>query len=409
MNRNCKKYSATGLILLIYVAFMSLGLPDGLLGVAWPDMRANFGLPLDALGILLFASTTGYLLSSFFNGVLVKKMGVARLLSASCCATGLALLGYTLVPVWWLLPPLAVVAGLGAGAIDAGLNTYVDKNFNEDLMQWLHASFGVGITIGPIIMSTGLRVTNSWRAGYIVVSGIQILLAVIFILTVPMWNIKDTGNNSSKKKDSPDNIDYPDIKKCLSPSLGQTLKNYSAWLSIALFFIYTGLELSLGHWAYSLLTESRGIAPASAGFWVSAYWGTFTIGRILAGFLSRNISSIKMLEGGVILGIAGSILLCWGPVGWVSLTGVVLIGFAIAPIFPALVSSTSYRVGRDHSSNTIGIQIAAAGLGAALLPGLAGVLARQMTLEVIPVFILCLFLIFYILYRISYKKREACT
>src|SRR5690554_2982228 len=222
MNRACKKYSGAGLILLIYIAFMSLGLPDGLLGVAWPDMRANFGLPLDALGILLFASTTGYLLSSFFNqypvkktgeqvtGVLVKKMGVARLLSASCCATGLALLGYTLVPVWWLLPPLAVVAGLGAGAIDAGLNTYVDKNFNEDLMQWLHASFGVGITIGPIIMSTGLRVTNSWRTGYIVVSGIQILLAVIFILTVPMWSKQKADNSFSKKNDSPDNIDYPD-------------------------------------------------------------------------------------------------------------------------------------------------------------------------------------------------------
>ena len=149
-----------GLVLLAYVAFISLGLPDGLLGVAWPSMRADFALPLDALGMLLVASTSGYLTSSFFSGRIVARLGVGGLLAASCAATGGSLLGYTLAPSWMTLVPFGLVAGLGAGAIDAGINTYIASHHGESLMQWLHASFGVGITLGPIIMTTGLNLLS---------------------------------------------------------------------------------------------------------------------------------------------------------------------------------------------------------------------------------------------------------
>lgn len=382
MNKRQKRYL---LIALIYIAFISLGLPDGLLGVAWPEMRNSFSLPLDALGIILIGSTSGYLLSSFFNGFFIKKIGVAVLLALSCLATGLALIGYTLAPFWWLLPLLAVFAGMGAGAIDAGLNTYVEKHFDEGLMQWLHASFGIGITIGPIIMSNAIKYSDSWRTGYIIVGTAQMLLALIFVMTLSLWkdpkNKKTAGSNKNKKQGK-------EIK------MTQTLTNVPALLSILLFFIYTGIEMSLGHWTYTLFTESRGISTSLAGFWVSAYWGSFTIGRILAGFLAYKFLSRKIAKYAAALGLFGSALIAVNLSQWLSLLGIAIIGLAIAPIFPALISSTSYRVGKEHTTNTIGMQISAAGLGGALLPGLAGVLARNISLEVIPIFITILFILF---------------
>src|SRR5512137_2097508 len=166
-----------GLIALAFIAFIALGMPDGLMGVAWPSIRASFSLPLDALGWLLFAAVSGYLTSSFSSGPLITRFGVGKILTVSCALTGAGLIGYTLVPAWWMMVLLGVVAGLGAGAIDAGLNTYVAAHFGAGLMQWLHASYGIGVTLGPIIMTTALAVLNSWRAGYRVVGGFQLALA----------------------------------------------------------------------------------------------------------------------------------------------------------------------------------------------------------------------------------------
>jgi fucose permease len=395
MDHKKKKYL---LIALIYVAFISLGLPDGLLGVAWPEMRDSFSLPLDALGIILIGSTTGYLLSSFFNGFFMRKIGVAVLLALSCLASALALIGYTLVPVWWLLPLLAVLAGLGAGAIDAGLNTYVEKNFNEGLMQWLHASFGVGVTIGPIIMSSAIKYFDSWRVGYLIVGSAQILLALTFALTLSLWQdpkkASKAAEQSNKKRGK---------NKQQEIKMFETFKYFPALLSVLLFFIYTGIELTLGHWTFTLFTESRGIRTSIAGIWVSVYWGSFTVGRILAGFLAYKFLSRKIAKNAAFLGLFGSALIAINLSKWLSLLGLALTGIAIAPIFPALISSTSYRVGKGHTVNTIGMQISAAGLGGALLPGLAGVLANNISLEIIPVFIIILFITFLLINNLITK------
>ena len=381
-----KKKAGIALVVLIFVAFISLGLPDGLLGVAWPEMRRSFGLPLDALGVLLIASTVGYLISSFFNGYFMAKLGVGGLLAASCALTAMALLGYTLTPFWFLMPFFAVLSGLGAGAIDAGLNVYVEANYGEGFMQWMHASFGVGVTLGPIIMTRGLGLTGSWRTGYIVVGAAQLILALIFLLTISLWGDRPEEARqkaSRQKKES----------GVTRPALMETLKYLPAWISIGLFFVYTGIEFSFGHWTYSLLTESRGINPELAGFLVGGYWAFFTIGRILAGFLAYRINSMSLFKGGILLGLTGSLLLSLNLGQWISFLGVALAGMAIAPIFPALVSSTSYRVGEEHTTNTIGMQMAAAGLGGSFLPGLAGVLARNISLETIPWFLVVLFII----------------
>ncbi|RPI31923.1 MAG: MFS transporter [Chloroflexota bacterium] len=384
-----KKQSKFGLVILAYIAFISLGLPDGLMGVAWPSIRANFGLPLDALGIFLIAGTIGYNTSSFFSGRLVTRLGVGGLLAASCAMTGAAMLGYTIAPVWWMMIIMNVMGGLGAGAIDAGINTYIASNHGERLMQWLHASFGVGITMGPLIMTTGLNLFGSWRLGYTLVGTAQIVLAACFALTVSLWKRPYRGQADSKQI-----MDY-------QTPLRETIRQRGTWLSILLFFFYTGIELTLGYWAYTLLTEARGIAPAIAGLWAGSYWGTFTVGRVLAGLYANRVSSYNLLRGSMLAALLGVLLLWWNPSQAVSLLGVALTGFAIAPIFPGLVSGTSARVTPPHAANTIGMQISAAGLGVMVLPSLAGVLARRTSLEVIPMFLAGLICILFLIYSLS--------
>lgn len=368
--------SMVGLVALAFIAFISLGLPDGLMGVAWPSVRAEFKQPLDSLGYMLVAAMIGYMTSSFISGKIMARLGVGGLLAASCALTGGSLLGYTLAPGWPVMVALAVFAGFGGGAIDAGINTYIAAHFKESLMQWLHASFGVGITLGPIIMTVGLNNTGMWRTGYWVVGTAQVLLALCFMLTASMWR----NGTSTRVEGERKLTDY-------RTPMQETLREPRAWLSILLFFLYTGMEVILGNWAYSLLTESRGIAPQVAGFWTGSYWFTFTVGRVLAGLYANRIGGRKLVAGSLMLALAGALLLWWNPSNTVSLIGVATVGFAIAPVFPALVSLTADRVGAKHAANTIGMQISAAGLGGSVLSSLAGVLARRISLEVIPIYL----------------------
>ena len=379
-----KAKGSKGLIILAFIAFIALGMPDGLLGVGWPSIRTGFSIPLDALGMLLFSATAGYLTSSFFNGKLIARLGVGGVLAGSCALTGAGLIGYTLVPQWWMMVALGVVAGLGAGAVDAGLNTYIAANFGEGLMQWLHASYGIGITLGPVIMTIGLNTVNTWRVGYFVVGIFQLVLAACFTLTLPMWKRNEIRSASDTTRKM---TDY-------KTSFTETLSQPRVWLSLVLFFLYTGTEIALGAWAYTLLTESRGIAPAVAGLWAGSYWATFTIGRVVAGFFTRRLGASSLIRFSLIGAILGVALLWWNPSEAASLFGVGLVGFAIAPIYPALVSGTGRRVGPRFAANTIGMQASAAGIGAAAIPGLVGILAKQTSLEIIPV---CLFILFTIL------------
>ena len=198
---------------------------------------------------------------------------------------------------------LGVVAGLGAGAIDAGLNTYVAAHFGEGLMQWLHASYGIGVTLGPIIMTIALTSFNSWRVGYRVVGGFQIVLATCFVLTLAMWNRKDTSSGSDEPKRL---TDY-------KTPMGETLRQPQVWLSALLFFLYVGAEVSLGTWTYSLLTESRGIDPAMAGLWAGSYWATFTVGRVMAGLYAKRVGVNLLVQGSLVGALLGAALLVWNP------------------------------------------------------------------------------------------------
>lgn len=394
-----KQYPRIGLVILAFVAFIALGLPDGLLGVGWPSIRAGFSLPLDALGLFLIAVVAGYMTSSFMSGFLLARIGVGRILAASCLLTGLALIGYTLVPAWWMMVLLGVFAGLGAGAIDAGLNTYVAAHFGEGLMQGLHASWGVGITLGPIIMTLGLTTFKTWQFGYQVVGGFQIALAVCFALTLAMWSQNNTPSTGETEKKL---TDY-------KTPMGETLRQPQVWMSMMLFVLYVGAETALGAWTYTLLTESRGVDQTLAGFFAGSYWFTFTIGRILAGLVANRVGVNKLVIGGTLGALLGTVLLIWNPFQIANVIAVAIIGISIAPIFPAMMSGTSARVGEHYAANTIGMQMASTGMGIALIPSLMGVLARQISLEIIPVFLLLVYLGLLGVYLLAIRSPKAQT
>lgn len=394
-----KHYPKLGLVLLAYIAFVALGMPDGLLGVAWPSIRASFTIPIDAVGLLLSASVAGYLTSSFLSGPLITRFGVGSVLAASCALTGAGLIGYAIVPFWWMMVLLGVAAGMGAGAIDAGLNAYVAAHFGEGLMQWLHASYGIGVTLGPIIMTIALTSFNSWQVGYSVVGGFQLILAASFVLTLSVWNQKETALTNAEPRRL---TDY-------RTPMSETLRQPRVWLSVLLFLLYTGAEVSLGTWVYSLLIESRGIQPQVAGLWAGSYWATFTVGRVAAGLYAKRVGVDRLVQGGLASALLGALLLWWNPIDAANLLAVALIGFAIAPIFPALMSGTSRRVGVHFAANTIGMQMAAAGLGTALIPSLVGVLAGRLSLEVIPICLAGLFIGLLGLYTLAARPAPAPT
>ena len=351
---------------LAYAAFVSLGLPDGLTGVAWPSLRVTFGLPLDALGALIATTTLGYLAASFSSGRVLAHLGVGWLLVVSCLMTALSLIGFGLAPLWAGMLGLGLLAGLGAGAIDAGLNTYAAEHFTPRTVNWLHAAFGLGAASGPLMMSAAIGLTGSWRPGYLLVGMAQMALAACFAVTRNRW-----GPPHPRESAAPGG----------GAALLHTLALPTVWLSMLLFFLYTGLEVSAGQWLYSLLTETRGMAPAPAGIWVSIYWGSLTLGRLLAGVMVGRVGIRRLLwlcMGGALFGVA---LLWLNLAAWLTLVGIALLGLALAPMFPLFITLTPVRMGAAHTANTVGFQIAAAMLGGAALAGGFGMLANRSGLE----------------------------
>jgi fucose permease len=353
---------------LAYLSFVSLGLPDGLLGIAWPSVRASFHLPLDALGALLVMFTTGYLWSSFSSGWLLQRLNVGVLLALSCLATALSLLGYALAPWWWCMVALGALSGLGAGAIDAGLNTFAAIHFSPRLVNWLHACYGIGASSGPILMTRVLNMPRPWQWGYGIVGLGQLLLAASFVLTRRWW---------------PAVHSTPVAASGPLPSSWSTLRLAVVWLSSAIFFVYTGLEAAAGTWTYSLFTEARGISTLTAGMWVSVYWGALTVGRLLAGIVVHVMSVQRLLRLCLLHLVLGAALLWLNLTSTCNFLGLALMGLSCAPIFPCLIATTPQRLGAAHTANGVGWQIAAAMLGQSLLPSLLGTVARHSSLEMV--------------------------
>ena len=366
------------IVALAFVAFVSLGLPDGLLGVAWPSVRATFGRPVSHLGLLLAAGTSGYLLSSFLGGTFVRLAGVGPLLLASSLAVAAALAGISLSPNWPTLLACAVLGGLGGGAVDAGINTFAASRFSARVVNWLHACWGLGATTGPVLMTAVLTRGLPWRLGYQAVAGMLALLSLLFLFTLRQWTIAPPA----PAEGATDAKAHPP-----TASASQALRRPVVWMQLALFFLYCGIESTAGQLLYSLLTESRGMSKGAAGLATGGYWGALTAGRFVFGQLAASVSRRAVLRTGLGLAPLGAALLWLNAGPATSVAGAAILGFALAPIFPTLISITPQRVGEFFAPQAVGFQVAAANVGIALIPGAVGILARRQGLEVVGAFL----------------------
>jgi fucose permease len=371
---------------LAALAFVSLGLPDGLLGVAWPSLRASFGLELDALGALLVAATLGYVASSFSSGRLLGRINLGTVLAVSCGLTAAALLGYASASSWLVMLALGAVLGLGSGAIDAALNTYVATHHGPRMLNWLHACFGVGAASGPLVMTAVLESGSTWRRGYAIVGLAQLALAGCFVATFRAWPRSDGAGAAAEPTRSETTL--------------STLRVRGAWLGIAAFFVYSGVEASIGAWTYTLLTEARRVPAVEAGLLVSVYWGSLTGGRLLAA-VAGGLADVESILRVAVCGVAIGVAIVWLNAGtaWTWL-GLMLAGVGSGPIFPSLVATTPARFGHRHAANAVGFQIAASAVGLSVLPGLVGVAADAFGVESIARLVAALALLLVIVYGV---------
>lgn len=356
------------LFLIALLAFVALGLPDGTLGVAWPSMQTTFGLPISSLGVLLIAGTAGYLASSSQSGYWIGRLGVGRLLFWSILLTAIASLGFALAPSWPALVLIAVVGGLGAGAIDAGTNAFAAANLSTARINWLHATYGIGAAAGPLIMSGVLERQLPWQIGYALLATILAALAAVFWRARALWaapapKLDATGAPAAAR-------------------IRDALRQPMVLINLALFFLYTGLESTAGQWAFSLLTLERNWDTQMAGIAVALYWGSLTGGRVAFGIVARHFGATTILRCGMVLAPLGACLLMAGG-NELTTAGLALFGFALAPIFPCLIAETPGRVGTHLSDHAVGLQVSAAYVGIAAVPSLVGVLARTQGLEIL--------------------------
>lgn len=370
------------LLIVIYLAFISLGLPDALLGVAWPQIRTEWALGLDAAGIISIVITGGTIASSLLSGKLIKRFGEGKITLMSGVMTGLALLGYGFAPsfLWFIL--LALPLGFGAGSVDTALNHYVATHFKAHHMNWLHSFWGVGATAGPILMGIVLATTGSWRNGYLAVAGIQLVLALIIFLTLPLWRLHGEQNHAEAE------MAVESIGTTPSQVEGKPLKKPGVVYALLVFMAYCAGEYAMGLWGASYLVQVRGIAVESAANGVAAYYGGITIGRFLAGFLSFKLNNRQMIWLGLSLATCGGFAMLLMPTSGLIMLAFVLVGLGFAPIFPAMVHETPKRFGKAAAQSIIGYQMAAAYVGIAVFPPLFGVIMKQYSLGLFPYFIL---------------------
>lgn len=357
-----------GLVLAIcYIGFISLGLPDTLIGVAWPSIREHFQLEQSHVSWIFVGSGCSYFVSSFFAGRLLKAMNVGVLLAASSGLVALSGFNYSLASAWPWFALGSLLHGLGSGAIDAGLNHYVANHFSARHMNWLHACYSLGAMLGPLIMTAMITQRGSWRMGYFSVAATLSLLALLFIVTRRRWDDPAQPVAAS-----------PSAGDATEPVTGgKALRQTIVWLHIALFFIYTGVEVTVGQWSFTLLTEGRAVSAEVAGIWVSLYWGSILAGRILFGFVVDRIGIDRLLRSSLLAALIGAGLLAWNPFPLSAPIALILAGLGLAAIYPCLMTRTPQRMGRDVAAHAIGYQVGAAMLGAAALPSLTGFVAQN--------------------------------
>ena len=362
------------LLAIIYLSFISLGLPDSLLGAAWPSMYPQFQVPVSYAGIISMIICLGTIFSSLQSDRLTRRFGTGRVTAVSVAMTALALLGFSLSGSFWMLCLLAIPYGLGAGGVDASLNNYVALHYASRHMSWLHCMWGIGASVGPYIMGAVLSAGQHWSTGYQCIGILQAALTALLLLSLPLW--KQDGQRPEEK--------------AVPLSLRQILAIPGAKPLLLAFFCYCALEQTMGLWAGSYLALYRGFTPEQAAGFAGLFFLGITLGRALNGFLTMRFSDSFLTRAGFViitLGIA-AVLAPWGDT--TALAGLVLVGLGCAPVYPCIIHATPARFGAGRSQAVIGILMAGAYLGNCLMPPLFGLIANHISIGLLPPYLLLL-------------------
>ncbi|HIS50881.1 MAG TPA: MFS transporter [Candidatus Gallacutalibacter pullistercoris] len=367
---------ATLLLLIIYLSFISLGLPDSLLGSAWPVMYGELSVPVSWAGIISMIISGGTIISSFFSERIIRRLGTGLVTFVSVAMTAAALLGFALLPGFWWLCLCAIPLGLGAGSVDSALNNFVALHYKAMHMNWLHCFWGIGASLGPVIMSIRLAEKNGWKQGYLTISLMQFFLVAVLLAALPLWKIFSKRSSTQAEEEAH------------SLSLRELLSLRGAKAALIGFFCYCAVESTTGIWGSTYLVQAKGISPDIAAQWVSLFYIGITVGRAISGFITMKLDSRRMIRLGEVIILAGVLLLLL-PLGDVSLFwGLFAIGLGCAPIYPAMLHLTPENFGEKNSQSIMGIQMACAYVGATFMPPLFGLIAQDIDANWFPIYIM---------------------
>ena len=385
----------TLLLIIIYFAFISLGLPDSLLGSIWPIAHRELGVPLAWSGPIFIIISLGTVVSSLFSDRLTRRLGAGLVTVLSVALTALALFGFGISTSYWMLCLWAVPYGLGAGSIDAALNNYVALHFKSRHMSWLHCMWGIGASTGPYIMNMILTQGGTWHQGYQTISLIQLILTAVVMLSLPLWKKQRLVLDANTKNSN-------------SPSHALSLREIFALRGakevMITFFAYCALEQTAGLWASSYLSNFRGIDPVTAAGYASLFYLGITGGRAISGFITFLLNDSQMIRLGQGIAALGLLLLLFAPIDALSLAGLVIIGLGCAPIYPSIIHSTPAHFGTDKSQAVIGVQMASAYLGNVFMPPLFGLIARYTSIALYPVYLILLLILMIIMHERLCKR-----
>lgn len=381
------------LLAIIYLAFISLGLPDALLGAAWPSMYPQFDVPVSYAGIISMIIALGTVVSSLQSDRLTKKLGTGKVTALSVLMTAMALFGFATSHSFGMLCLWAIPYGLGAGSVDASLNNYVALHYESRHMSWLHCMWGIGASAGPYIMGYALTAGWGWDSGYHIIAVLQIVLTAILLCSLPLWKQRPAEVLQDGK-----------VQNVKALSIREVLQLAGAREILVCFFCYCALEQTTGLWASSYLTLHKGVSADTAATFASMFYLGITVGRALSGFLTMKLNDVQMIRlGEVIIGIGVLVMLL--PFGQsLSLTGLILIGLGCAPVYPCVIHSTPAHFGADKSQAIIGIQMACAYVGTCLMPPVFGLIANHITVALLPVYLLIILVLMVIMHELLCKK-----
>ena len=381
------------LLVIIYLAFISLGLPDALLGAAWPSMYPQFDVPVSYAGIISMIIALGTVVSSLQSDRLTKKLGTGKVTALSVCMTAMALFGFAASHSFGMLCLWAIPYGLGAGSVDASLNNYVALHYESRHMSWLHCMWGIGASAGPYIMGYALTAGWGWNSGYHIIAVLQIVLTAILLCSLPLWKQRPAEVLQDGK-----------VQPAKALSIREVLQLAGAREILVCFFCYCALEQTTGLWASSYLTLHKGVSADTAATFASMFYLGITVGRALSGFLTMKLNDVQMIRlGEVIIGIGVLVMLL--PFGQsLSLAGLILIGLGCAPVYPCVIHSTPAHFGADKSQAVIGIQMACAYVGTCLMPPVFGLIANHITVALLPVYLLIILVLMVIMHELLCKK-----